>query len=188
MDKKNNLKSFGWVLLIVAVAIMLVVVIMNLVKENTTGDLTIKGSGMMVGLKCTDTSLNHPVFRDVQPLSFTNTITANFVDDDLSTIMYRYNGIYESNDEAANAKVVAEADYNLILANDYGEKIDIFTHTFMRDGEKVALTISSDASKVTSKTAPYFLLDSTDSFPKTFDGLKAAYEAKAFSCIVENKD
>lgn len=188
MGKVNNTKMIGGILIAVAVVIVLIVIVINLTAGSTTGNVTINGSGTMTGLKCTDTTLEHPVFRDVQSVSHTNTITANFVNDILSTIMYRYDGAYQSEDEAAMAKVRAEADYNLILANEYGVAKDEFTHTFMIDGNVVALTISSKADKVTSRTAPYFLLSSTNSFPKTLDGLQAAYEAKGFSCVVENKN
>lgn len=188
MGKTKNMKIIGGLLIIVAVVTVVIVLIVNLAKGSTTGDVTVKGGGTMTGLKCTDTILDHPVFRDVQPVLRTNMITANFVDDKLSMIMYRYDGTYQSEDEAVMAKVRAEADYNLILANDYGEKIDIFTHTFMGDGNVVALTISGDADKVSSRTASYFLLDSTSSFPKTLNGLQAAYKAKGFSCTVENKN
>lgn len=188
MGKVNNTKMIGGILIAVAVVIIVVVVIVNLTSGSTTGDVIIKGSGTMTGLKCTDTTLEHPVFRDSQSSAWTNVVTANFVDDKLSSVMYRYDGTYQSENEAELAKVRAEADYNLILANEYGEKIDIFTHTFMGDGDKVALTITGDADKVTSKTAPYFLLESTSGFPKTLDELMAAYEAKGFSCAVENEN
>ncbi len=188
MGTTKNIKKIGGVLIVIAIVILLIVVILKLITGTTTGDMVFKGNEVVAGLKCTDTTLDHPVFVDVQPVSHANTITASFRGNTLSMIMYRYDGTYQSEDEAVYAKVKAEADYNLILADDYGVKIDIFTHTFMRDGNIVALTISGKADKATSKTAPYFLLESTKSFPKTLDGLQTAYEAKGFSCIVENEN
>lgn len=185
---KNGKKKAIWASLLILVVVSAVIaVVVILFNGSTTGDVMVSSSNIMTGVKCIDTELMHPVFADVQPVSHANTITANFVGGDLSSIMYRYDGVYQSEDEASHARVLAEADYNLILANDYGEKIDIFTHSFMADGAKISLTVSSNANKITSKTAPYFLLDRTDSFPKTLNGLKAAYEAKGLSCKVEDK-
>ena len=187
MGKANNTKMIGGILIAVAVVIIVVVVIVNLTSGSTTGDVTIKGSGTMTGLKCTDMTLEHPVFRDSQSSARTNVVTANFVEDKLSSVMYRYDGTYQSENEAELAKVRAEADYNLILANEYHVPIDIFTHTFMTDGAKISLTVSGDADKITSKTAPYFLLDQTDDLPETLNELKMTYETKGLSCKVENK-
>lgn len=186
---KNGRKKVIWVplLILVVVSAIIAVVVISL-NGNTTGDITVSGSGTMMGLKCTDTTLIHPVFADIQPVSHTNTITANFANDALSSIMYHYDGVYRSEEEAANARVLAEADYNLILANEYHISKDMFTHTFMTDGEKMSLTITCNADKVASRTAPYFLLDTLTEFPKTLDGLRAAYEAKGFSCMVENRN
>lgn len=187
MSKTEKKKLIGVLLVIAAVVMSVIVIMVNLATGSTTGDVTISGDGSMSGIKCTDVTLMHPAFADVQPVSHNNTITANFVDDTLSSIMYRYDGIYQSEEEAANARVLAEADYNLILANEYHVPIDIFTHSFMTDGVRISLTVSSGADKVTSSTAPYFLLEQTNSFPKTLDELKAAYGAKGMSCEVENE-
>lgn len=180
---ENGKKRIIWVSLLILVVILVVIaVVVILLNGNTTGDVTVSSGGAIIGVKCTDTELMHPVFADVQPVSHTNTITANFVGNDLSSIMYRYDGAYRSEDEASHARVMAEADYNLILANEYDVKIDVFSHSFMTDDEKMALTITSDADKVTPRTAPYFLLDALTEFPKTLDELRTAYEAKGFFC------
>ena len=166
--------------------LIVIVLIINLVSSNTTGEVTISGNASVVGVKCVDDKLAHPVFADVQPLSHTNAVTATFPRDKLSSITYKYDGIYRSKDEASNARVLAEADYNLILANEYDAKIDIFSHLFMTDDTKLTLTITDNANKVTSRTAPYLLLDTQTAFPKTLEELRAAYETKGFSCVVDN--
>lgn len=186
---KNRKKKVIWASLLISIVVSAIIALVVIsLNGNTTGDITVSGSGTMMGLKCTDTTLIHPVFADIQPVSHTNTITVNFVGNDLSSIMYRYDGIYRSEEEAANARVLAEADYNLILANEYDTKIDVFSHSFMTDGEKMALTITDNADKVTPRTAPYFLLDTSTEFPRTLDELRSAYEAKGFSCVVENRN
>lgn len=187
MGKAKKKKLTGVLLIIVAVAILMIVAIANLTNGSTTGDVIISGGGSMSGIKCTDTVLMHPVFADIQPVSHTNTVTANFVNNTLLSMTYHYDGAYWSEEEADNARVLAEADYNLILANEYHAPIDIFTHTFMTDGVKISLTVSGDADKITSKTAPYFLLDQTDDLPETLNELKMTYETKGLSCKVENK-
>lgn len=173
-------------LLFLVIALLLVIIAIANFIASTTGEITVNGSDSMAGLKCTDTKIRHPVFADVQPLSFTNTVTAVFHNDKLSSIMYRYDGVYQSESEASEARVLAEADYNLILANEYGAKNDIFTHTFMTNGTKLALTIADNANKTTSATAPYFLLNSLDSFPNTLETLQEVYEKRGFSCAVDN--
>lgn len=186
---KNGKKKAIWASLLILIVISAVIaVVVILLNGSTTGDVTVSSSGAIIGIKCTDTELTHPVFVDMQPVSHTNIITANFVGDDLSSIMYRYDGVYQSEDEASHARVLAEADYNLILANEYDAKIDVFSHSFMTDSEKMALTITGNADKVTSRTAPYFLLDALTEFPKTLDELRTAYDAKGFSCVVENRN
>lgn len=178
----------GVLFCVLAIIILVSALIINMMTGGKTGDITISGNAKMVGLKCEDASLPHPVFGDIKPLSSKNTVTANFADERLSTIMYQYDGVYASEEQERHARVLAEADYNLILANDYGEKIDVFSHNFMSDGEKLSLTITAKSDKVSSRTAPYFLLDTTTSFPKTLDAMKKAYEGKGFSCKIENKD
>ncbi len=189
MGKNKRKKMIGISLLILATISVLAVLITLLFKGNTTGDITINNnSGSIMGLKCTDTALIHPVFVDVQPISYTNTVTANFANNKLSSIMYHYDGIYQSANKAIHARNSAEADHNLILADDYGVDIDIFSHSFMTNDEKLALTITGNADKVTPKTASYFLLDALTEVPETLEELQRIYETEGFSCIVKNKE
>lgn len=187
-NKKTLLMQVGVLFCVVAVLILVVIIIMNITNGEKTGDITVSGSAKMVGLKCEDTVLKHPVFIDVKPISQKNKIMANFANDRLSTITYQYDGIYSSEEATERARVEAEADYNLILANNYGEQVDVFSHSFMSDGDKLSLTITAKADKVGSRTAPYFLLDNTDSFPKSLEVMREAYEAKGFSCKVEDEE
>ena len=187
MSKKNKLfMRVGVLFCIAAVLVLAVVLLINNMNGIKTGDITVSGDTEMVGLKCENVTLPHPVFTDVGPISWNNTITANFADDRLSTIMYRYDGTYSSEDEVGRARVFAEADYNLILTNEYGVKRDVFSHNFMSNGNTLSLTITGKADKVDSRTAPYFLLDVGSSFPKTLESMKEAYESKGFSCKIEN--
>ena len=188
MNKKNKtlLMRVGVSFCIVVVLTLVVVLLVNNMNGVKTGDVIVSGDAEMIGLKCEDTTLLHPVFADVEPISWKNTITANFADDRLSTITYQYDGTYSSEDEVERARVFAEADYNLILSNEYGQKINIFSHNFMSNGDVLSLTITGKADKVDSRTAPYFLLDAGNSFPKTLGSMKEAYESKGFSCKIEN--
>ncbi len=65
--------------------------------------------------------------------------------------------------------------------------MDIFSHSFMTEGTKLMLTIAGKADNMTLVTAPYFLLEQMSRFSKVWNGLRAAYEAKGFNCVVENK-
>lgn len=188
MSRHGREKTIGGLFLMVSILLIVIIIAINVNNSNTTGDITVSGNEMVAGIKCIDTELQHPVFEDIRPIARVNTITATFINDNLSSIMYRYDGTYQSENEAKDAKVMAEADYNLILANEYGVKINIFTHTFMSDKEKVSLVVTDNSNKVTSRTAPYFLLDSSTEFPNTLEALQKAYEAKGFSCTVINND
>lgn len=187
MNKKNKtlIMRVGVLFCIVAVLIVAAILLVNIMNGTKTGNVTVSGDAEMIGLKCEDATLPHPVFTDVRPVSWKNTITANFADDRLSTIMYRYDGTYDSEDMVSHARVFAEADYNLILANEYGQKIDVFSHNFISNGNVLSLTITGKADKVSSRTAPYFLLDAGSSFPKTLESVEKAYESKGFSCKIE---
>lgn len=183
MSERENKRIIGASLVVVAILLVVVAILINITNGDTTGDITVSGSSSVTGIKCIDTKVLHPVFADVQPISHTNTIVANFVSNKLSSIMYKYEGIYKSEEEASNAKVLAEADYNLILANEYGAKIDVFSHTFMTDGTKLLLTIADNTNEMTSKTSSYFLLDIQSNFPSTLEELQSAYESGGFSCV-----
>ena len=187
MSKKNKIlfMRVGVSFCIVVVLTLVVVLLVNNMNGVKTGDVIVSSDAEMIGLKCEDTTLLHPVFADVKPISWKNMITANFADDRLSTIMYRYDGIYASNEQVGHARVFAEADYNLILSNEYGQKIDVFSHNFLSNGDVLSLTITGKADKVDSRTAPYFLLDAGNSFPKTLESMKEAYGSRGFSCKTE---
>ena len=181
---KKNIKTISIIAICLVVVVLIVAGIALLMNGTTSGEVRVEGSGKIVSLKCTDNTLTHPTLTRFKPVSFTNTITANFYDDTLSTIMYQYDGNYESESMADAARDAGGAEYNIILANDYGEKIDIFSHVFTVNGTKMSLTITGDADKVSSRTAPYFFLDTQQDFPKKIDKMKVAYEAKNFSCKI----
>lgn len=184
INNKKNVITIGTVAICVAVVILVAAGIALLMNGATSGEVRVEGSSKIVTLKCADNTLVHPVLTRVTPVSFTNTITANFYDDALSTIMYQYDGEYESESVADGARDAGGADYNIILAKEYNENTNIFSHVFTVNGAKMSLTITGDADKVSSRTAPYFFLDTQQTFPKKIDSMKAAYEAKNFSCEI----
>ena len=131
-----------------------------------------------------DDKLVHPVLTHIRPASFVNEISANFQNDKLISIMYHYDGVYGSEAEVDEVEAFAAADYNTILAKDYGADIDIFSHVFAKDGNKLQLTINGRADKVDARTASYFMLERDDSFSKTLAYMREKYENAGFSCEV----
>lgn len=182
--KRNDI--LAPILILAVTAVIITTIILVILYNGETNNVIITGGSKVVGLKCENNTLVHPVLTDFTPETISNKITANFQNNKLDSITYRYEGIYGSAEEVKDAEAFAAADYNTILAKEYGEDIEIFSHVFFKDGEKLHLTITADSNRVSSKVAPYFLLDNNKTFPKQIDVMKTAYEEKNFSCeIVE---
>lgn len=182
MSEKKNSNTI-WIVVVVVIAVVGVAAAMVAVLNGgSSNDIVVSGEGEVVGLKCKDDKLTHPVLTHIRPASFTNEIVANFQDDKLKSIMYQYSGVYGSEKEVDEAEAFAAADYNTILAKEYGVDIDIFSHVFAKDGNELRLTINGRADKVNSKVAPYFMLEQSESFSKTLDAMRERYESAGFSC------
>ena len=169
--------------LLVMVAVLVVVIIANVMGGTTAEDMTISGGTTVAGLTCKNNTLEHPAFVSKPASSYINTITATFRDNKLSSISLLSEGAYGAEKVAEEAKAFAEADYNLTLANKYGEKSDIFSNNFTVNGTKLQLAQTTrDISKINTNTVTYFLLDQGTSISKSISGLKKQYEEKGFSC------
>ncbi|MBR3322088.1 hypothetical protein IKG05_00365 [Candidatus Saccharibacteria bacterium] len=177
--KKNNI---AWIVVLVAIIVSAVAVVAVMLNSGSSSDIVVSGEGEVVGLKCKDDKLTHIVLTHGHPTSFTNEIVANFQNDKLTSIMYQYDGVYGSEKEVEEAEAFAAADYNTILAKNYGVDTNIFSHVFVKDGNELRLTINGKADKVNSKVASYFMLEQSDSFPKTLTAMRKAYESVGFSC------
>lgn len=188
MAEKRGDNRTLFIVAFVAVMMAVVMIILAFLNDEKSNDITISGGGEVVSLKCENNTLTHPVLTDYKPLSFVNQITANFQDDKLTSIMYQYEGVYKSAEEVDDAEAFAAADYNIILAKDYGVDADIFSHVFMKDGNRLKLTINSRADKVSPQVAPYFMLGQNRAFPKSLDAMKKEYENNEFSCKTTNND
>lgn len=182
MGKKRIGVSVGGSIFLTVVVVLVAVIVLNMNKS--TGDVKIGGVIHYTGLKCIDHENEHILFSTIKPLSWSNVVTANFADSGLSSITYQYDGIYSSEAEATRAEEYAVPNYNIILERDYGEKNNIFSHSFLKDGNKLALTITGKGDRINVKTAPYFMLSNTETFPETVDSMKSAYERVGFSCEI----
>lgn len=182
MGKKRIGVSVGGSIFLTVAAMLVVIIVLNMNKS--TGDVKIGGVIHYTGLKCIDHENEHILFSTIKPISWSNVITANFSEDRLSSITYQYDGIYSSEAEATEAEEYAVPNYNIILERDYGEKNNIFSHSFLKDGNKLALTITGKSNRVSAKTAPYFMLSNTETFPETVDSMKSIYEKVGFSCEI----
>lgn len=179
---KQKKSSILWIMVLILVVAGIAAGVIAIVNSGSSNDIVVNGEGEVVGLKCKDDKLTHVVLTHIRPASFTNEVSANFQNDKLVSIMYQYSGTYGSAEEVNEAEAFAAADYNTILAKDYGVDIDIFSHVFAKDGDKLRLTINGKADKVNSKVAPYFMLEQSESFPKTLSAMKKRYENAGFSC------
>lgn len=181
MDKRKK-SSIAWMAIMVAIVVGVVAVVVAILNSGSSNDIVVSGEGEVIGLKCKDDKLTHVVLTHGRPTSFTNEILANFQNDKLVSIMYQYSGTYGSEKEVEEAEAFAAADYNTILAKDYGVDIDIFSHVFAKDGNELRLTINGKADKANSKVATYFMLEQNDSFPKALAEMRKRYESAGFSC------
>ena len=184
---KNSKRYQLWIglaLLLIA-AILIIIVVINVIKGEESGDVKIGGEAKVTGIVCRDTTLVHPATTSVSATSHTNTITANFRDDKLSSISLIYEGDYGTEEKAKTGESFAKADYSLTLTDQYGEKADVFSVGFSVDGPKMQMVQTArDISKINEKTVTYFLLDRGTSMAKSLDSLKKQYEAKGFSCEI----
>ena len=186
---KNNKQYQLWMglgLVVVAIALIAVVVV-NAMKGEVTGDVKIGGEAEVTGLVCRDTASIHPALASVPMGSRTNTVTASFQNDKLSSISLMYEGDYGTEKAAESAEAFARSDYNEILIKKYGEKIDIFSSNFSANGAKMQMVQTArDISRINNNTVTYFLLDQGTDIAKSLDGLKKQYEAKGFACEESN--
>lgn len=171
--------------LVLAAIVLITVVVVNEMGKETTGDVKIGGEAKVVGLVCRDTVSIHPALESKPMLSHTNTITANFLDDKLSSISLVYEGEYGTDAMAKEASDFAKADYNLTLTNKYGEKNDIFSNGFSVNGAKVQMVQTArDVSRINRNTVTYFLLDQGTDIAVSLEGLKEQYETRGFTCEI----
>lgn len=183
--KKKRLNSIIYYFIAVVAIIILAFLLAIIFGGSKSNNVEVSGGGKTTGLKCTDSEMLHPALQDYMPVSHTNTIMANFNEDnELSTITLYYVGDYASPEEAKQAEAYAQADYGLILAKEYGVNVDSFSHSFAIDNNKVNMTITAKSDNVTDKTAPYFLLERDKTFPKNLEGLKKRYEGINFTCEI----
>lgn len=180
-EKRFNLTVCFFVVAVIIVIILLLMIIFNGEKSE---DVRITGGGKSTSLECTDSRRLHPALRDRTPISHTNTITATFSDDALSSITLYYVGTYNSSAEAEQAEAYAQADYGLIPAKEMHINVEPFSHSFMTNGDNVSMTITAKNSDIDDKTAPYFLLDQGKAFPRSRSSMKQRYEEKGFSCKI----
>lgn len=187
MSKKGkNNRLWVWLgvtTIVIAVVTLLVVLLVNGMQGETTGDTIITGGTEVDGLTCKNRTLEHPAFVSKPAVTYTNTLTAVFQDGKLSSISLLAEGSYESATMAEEAKAFAMADYNLTLTRKYSEKDDIFSSNFTVNGARLQLAQTTrDIGKINGNTVTYFLLDQGTSISKTLDGLKKQYENKGFTC------
>ena len=184
MSKKEQRNQLWLGLGLIIIAVVLVtIIIVKAMEGETTGDVTISGEAKVTGLTCKNKTLAHPAFTSKPANSYMNTVTTTFWDDKLSSISLLAEGNYDTEQMMEEAKAFAEADYNLTLANKYGEKIDVFSANFTVNGTKLQLAQTTrDIGKINTNTVTYFLLDQGTDIQKSLDGLKKQYESKGFTC------
>ena len=183
--KEHRLNSAVYYIIVAVVILFLFLLLVIIFGDGKSNTVEVSGGGKTIGLRCTDSEVLHPALRDYAPISHTNTIMANFTEEDvLSSITLYYVGVYSSPEEARQADAYAQADYGLILAKEYGVNVNTFSHSFTTDGSKVNMTITAKSDNISDKTAPYFLLERDKSFPKSLEGMKKRYEGINFTCEV----
>ncbi len=188
MSKKGKTyRLWAGLALLVAVIVLAVVIVVNAMGGKSTGDVTISGGSTVEGLSCKNRTLIHPAFSSKPAISYSNKITAIFNDNKLSSISLLAEGIYETEKMAEEGKAFAEAAYNITLTDKLGEKIDVFSHSFSVNGERLQLAQTTrDIGKINTNTVMYFLLEQGTSISRSLSGLKSQYETAGFTCEKTN--
>ena len=181
MDTKKE-KKFGLTVcfLIIVIVIVIILLLMIFFNGEKSEDIRITGGGKSISLECIDSRLLHPALRDRTPISHTNTITATFSDDTLSSITLYYVGTYSSSAEAEQAEAYAQADYGLIPAKEMHINVEPFSHSFMIDGDKVGMTITAKNADIDDRTAPLFLIRSRKGFSEKQRQYETTIRGKGF--------
>ena len=82
MSKKKK-NDIVWIVVVAMIVVGIVVAVVVMLNSGSSNDIIVSGEGEVIGLKCKDDKLVHPVLTRVRPASFTNEISANFQDDKL---------------------------------------------------------------------------------------------------------
>ena len=180
-NKKVGIRMMGIAFLMLLSA-MITFVLLN---GKETKELKISGTRDVGGLKCENSTRMSFIIRDVQPISYGNTIIANFADNVLSSISYTYEGGYSNSAEADRARSLTEAKYNLTVTEDIGLDLTTFARNMAVSENSLYITVTaSGVENLNAKTAPIFMLESGKSFPTALSDMKTAYESIGFNCEV----
>lgn len=185
-DKK--MKNAGvWLAGLASVFLLISIPVFIFSNGSSTDELAISGSKSVSGIRCTDKTHVSILLANYTPISYTNTVTAAFMDGKLASISYAYEGVYAGTVEADHARDLAESTYNLTMVNKYGLEITDFTRNISVNENTVYLSVTSDGTKhLNSKTAAIFMLNDIRTFPTSLEDMKMAYENVGFSCEVKN--
>ena len=186
--KKKKMSSIGVLLIFVAFAAAIIAAVVFIINNgSTTDELTISGLKNIGGIRCADDTQLSFLLGDYKPTTHKNTITAAFIDSQLSSITYAYEGTYNDEAEADHARDLIEANYNLTMSKEYGLDITDFTRNISVDKNTVHASITAtDTKNLNSKTAPMFMLSNTQAFPSSLDDMETAYRNLGFLCTKEN--
>lgn len=188
MNKTKN-KTWaivGMTILVATVCGLIAFLFFYLTAERRTDTLAESQSERMINLTCNKTGSENEFFnKEGQPTDGKHEIHANFNNDNLTDLMYTYIAVYDSGANLTHLKDVAEANFNLAYGNTYRYKENLWSVSFTTDSNNsIKMSIYAGSNSLESNVAKAFQLERDNSFPKTLDSMKSAYEAAGFHCNV----
>lgn len=188
----NRTKNKTWVIagttiLVATVCGLIAFLIFSLTAERRTDTLAEAQSEKMMNLTCDKTGSENEFFnKESQPIDGKHEIRANFNNNDLTDLLYTFMAVYSNGTDLTHLKDVAEANFNLAYGNTYRYKENLWSVSFTTDSNNssIKMSIYAGSSGLESNVAKVFQLERGNSFPKTLDSMKSAYEAAGFRCNV----
>lgn len=169
------------------VGIILAVIWLLTYKQESQTTSTIE-NGDYSALECTASDPSDPFFTFATTQEVTHSIKILFTEGKLNDVMYKYDGVYASKEEAENAEAWLHADYNEYLGAN-GVDRQSLSPTFSVNDNKLMISVYAEAKKINDVVARIFFLD-TDASNKvknfSLKDYKLLYETKGFACQTHN--
>lgn len=179
--KKNGWGTAALFIVVVAVAVLVALGLSQLFKaeevrtsENNTSDRT----NMLV---CTAGENDDMFFKREGAEDVKQEIKVAYSGDNATELFYAYEADFGSPEGSNEANADLHAAYNIFM----GKNVDDFTDQFMEIGDKLKVTVHSEADKLGSQTSKIFFISEEefrdlDGFK--IDELEKIFKKKGFSC------
>ena len=188
MHKKNikidGHKSISIVLIPFAIVILVVVGLVILLNGNTTTTENITTNKKAMSLVCSSTTKDHPKITNLNgSISKELKATLIFNSERLDTVGLIYTIYYPDARSVIGGESILHAELNISLAE--SGISEAFETKYNQYDDRLIINMDIEKDKITSKTAPYFLIDVTDGEHLdnwTIEDYKNNYLKQGFNC------